>query len=73
MAKQEQDKPAVLFNLGDRVKVHRSGGMPRANCRTPRPSRSGRCPDLPCPGPSQAGAHLQSATTGRAGGMRKAP
>ena len=27
MAKQEQDKPAVLFNLGDRVKIHRSGGM----------------------------------------------
>ena len=27
MPKQEQDKPAVLFNLGDRVKIHRTGGM----------------------------------------------
>ncbi len=27
MPKQEQDRPAVLFNLGDRVKIHRSGGM----------------------------------------------
>jgi len=27
MAKQEQEKPAVLFNLGDRVKIRLSGGM----------------------------------------------
>jgi hypothetical protein len=27
MAKQEQERPAVVFNLGDRVKIRRSGGM----------------------------------------------
>jgi len=27
MAKQNQEKPAVLFNLGDRVKIRLSGGM----------------------------------------------
>ncbi len=27
MAEQEQEKPAVLFNFGDRVKIHLSGGI----------------------------------------------
>jgi hypothetical protein len=27
MAQQEQEKPAGLFTLGDRVEIHRSGGM----------------------------------------------
>jgi hypothetical protein len=27
MAKQEHEKPAVLFNLGDRVKIRLSGGL----------------------------------------------
>jgi hypothetical protein len=27
MLKQEQEKPALLFNLGDRVKIRLSGGL----------------------------------------------
>ena len=27
MNEHEQEKPAVLFNLGDSVTIHRSGGM----------------------------------------------
>ena len=32
MADQKQEKPAFLFNLGDRVKIHHSRGMHGARC-----------------------------------------